>query len=185
MGETMVRIGELRTTKAGRDGLVAVGLGSCVGVVLVDRAAGVTGLAHVMLPSSEGHRSTSEGKFADRAVPALIREMEREGALRARLEAWLAGGASMFAGAGSALDIGDRNAHAVRAALGAVRVPVRGTELGGSAGRTMRADGAGRVTVKRAGGAEQVMAPGTTGAARAAEPAGARAHVPASGGART
>jgi chemotaxis protein CheD len=160
MPETMVRIGEYRTTKAGRDGLVAVGLGSCVGVALVDRASGVTGLAHVMLPSSEGHKSDQIGKFADKAIPALIGQMEREGARRSRLEAWLAGGASMFAGAGGALEIGGRNAEAVREALASVRVPVRGAELGGSSGRTMRADATGRITVKAAGGTEQVMAPG-------------------------
>lgn len=170
----MVRIGEFRTTRAGRDGLVAVGLGSCVGVVLVDRSAGVTGLAHVMLPSSEGHRSPSEGRFADRAVPALIAQMEREGARRMRLEAWLAGGASMFSGAGPALDIGDRNVHAVREALVAAKVPVRGAQLGGHAGRTMRAGAGGRITVKSAGGAEVILAPGTTTEAPAPAPAGAR-----------
>lgn len=159
MNEAMVRIGEFKTTKPGAEPLVAVGLGSCVGVVLHDRAAQVTGLAHVMLPSSDGHKGGQPGKFADMAIPALVDAMERHGARRMRLEAWLAGGASMFSGAGgSSLDIGGRNAVAVKEALGGLRVPVRGTELGGKAGRTMRADGTGRVTVKAAGGKEQVLA---------------------------
>jgi chemotaxis protein CheD len=160
MNETMVRIGEFRTTRTGGTPLVAVGLGSCVGVVVVDRTAGVTGLAHVMLPSSDGHKSSSAGKFADRAIPALLAELEVAGGRRMHFEAWLAGGARMFAAAKGSLDIGDRNAEAVRAALTAARVPIRGTELGGSAGRTMRADGSGRVTVKAAGGKEIVMAHG-------------------------
>lgn len=165
MGETMVRIGELAATAEPGDRLVAVGLGSCVAVAVLDRGAGVTGLAHVMLPASDGQRPAPDGRFADRAIPALLSEMEGRGARRERLEAWLAGGASMFA-AGGTLDIGPRNADAVQEALAAARVPVRGTELGGSAGRTLRADTRGHITVKRAGGRELVLAHGTTESTR-------------------
>lgn len=165
MAETMVRIGEFATTAHPDEPLVAVGLGSCVGVAVVDRRARVTGLAHVMLPASEGHRAPEDARFADHAIPALLAAMESHGARRERLEAWLAGGASMFHG-GAGLDIGPRNADAVQEALAAARVPVRGAELGGSAGRTLRADARGRITVKRAGGQELVMAHGANEKAR-------------------
>ena len=50
--ETVVRMGEAAASKAPGDVLACIGLGSCIGLALVDRAAGVAALAHVMLPES-------------------------------------------------------------------------------------------------------------------------------------
>ena len=103
-----------------------------------------------MLPeSSESDRQA--GKFADLAVPALIDRVCEAGASRRRLEAVLAGGARMFEL--GELDIGARNADAVRAELTASGLSVRAAETGGSRGRTLRVDvGDCTVTVKEAGG---------------------------------
>ena len=49
---TGVRMGELAVSATPTDELVAVGLGSCIGLVIVDRSAGVAGLAHIVLPQS-------------------------------------------------------------------------------------------------------------------------------------
>jgi chemotaxis protein CheD len=63
----------------------------------------------------------------------------------------------MFSHAGE-LQVGARNAEAVRAALGEARLPVAGAETGGSVGRTIRVylDTA-RVTWREAGGSETVL----------------------------
>jgi chemotaxis protein CheD len=132
----------------------ALGLGSCVGVVLTDPRAGVAGMALVMLPASRPDSDGPPGKFADTAVPALLEQVLRLGADRARLQARIAGGAQMFGGGGSAvLNIGERNTEAVGDALRAAGLRVRAADTGGNAGRTMQVaiDG-GVVTVRAVGG---------------------------------
>jgi chemotaxis protein CheD len=155
-----VRMGEIAVSGHAGDELVARGLGSCIGLVLVDRLAGVAGLAHIVLPESS--RSDREpGKFADLAVPQLITEMCREGATRRRLEAVLAGGARMFE-LGD-LDVGNRNEAAVREKLARCGLPVRAAETGGNKGRTMRVSLCDcTVTVKEVGAQPMTVLPGAT-----------------------
>jgi chemotaxis protein CheD len=144
-----VRMGEMIVSASATDELVALGLGSCIGLAIVDRSAGVAGLAHIVLPEA-GDRVGQIGKFADTAVPELIAQMRRAGAAPRRFEAAMAGGAQMFEMSG-ALDIGARNEQAVRAALSQARVSVRAAECGGSEGRTIKvAVGRGLVTVRAA-----------------------------------
>jgi chemotaxis protein CheD len=146
-----VRMGEIAVSSTPGDELVALGLGSCIGLAMVDRAAGVAGVAHVVLPQSRGQRHPV-GKFADLAVPALISRMLGAGARERRLEAVLAGGARMFE-LGADLDVGARNEEAVRGALERARVEVRAAATGGSNGRTLRAAaGDCMITVREAGG---------------------------------
>ena len=133
----------------------ALGLGSCIGLVLTDAQAGVAGMAHVMLPASRPGATGSEGKFADTAVPALLDQVLRLGAQRPRLQARIAGGAQMFGGgtAGTTLNIGERNADAVREALRVAGMRVRAADVGGNAGRSMQvAVTGGFVTVRAVGG---------------------------------
>jgi len=151
----MVRMGELAVSSAGGDGLVSLGLGSCIGLVLLDRRAAVAGLAHVVLPTAEGREPGTPGKFADTAVDALLGAMEPLGARRPFLEAVLVGGARMFSGASAGLDVGQRNDVAVRQELARVHIPVTGADTGGSKGRTVRvAADSGRVTARAAGAPE-------------------------------
>lgn len=153
--ETVVRMGERAVSASADDVLVSVGLGSCIGLVLVDRARGIAGLAHVMLPVAPAGEHDKPGKFADTAVPALIGELVELGARRVRLEATLVGGAQMFSFGGGSMDIGARNDAATRAGLAAVRVPLVAAATGGVKGRTVRLRvGTGAVTVKEAGAAE-------------------------------
>jgi chemotaxis protein CheD len=147
-----VRMGEMAVSRSRSDELVALGLGSCIGLALVDRSEGVAGLAHIMLPESQ-ERTEQPGKYANRAVPELIELMRMAGANERRLEAVLAGGACMFE-LGNELDIGARNELAVREALARARVAVAAAATGGKRGRTVRVLAReGTVTVKEAGGA--------------------------------
>nr|WP_303652937.1 chemotaxis protein CheD [Paludisphaera mucosa] len=138
-------------------------LGSCVGVVLHDRAAKLGGLAHVVLPDSRG-AVEHPGKYADTAIPALIAELEQamRGKAAGRLVAKLAGGASMFqVGATSttapaAKNIGRMNQEAVEAILASLRIPILGRDLGGDGGRNLMFDPAsGRVQIRSPGGGER------------------------------
>jgi chemotaxis protein CheD len=162
--EIMVRMGELATSTSADDMLVSLALGSCIGVCMVDRRRGIAGLAHVMLPESPA--ATSDlGRFADTAVPELLRRVLAHGALRPRLEVSIVGGAQMFSFTSDG-GVGQRNETAVRAALKAERLKVLASETGGSTGRTVRLEVAtGDVYVKAAGAKPQLLAPAALKAA--------------------
>ena len=162
--EIAVRMGELAVSSAPGEVLLSIGLGSCIGLALVDQRRGIAGLAHVMLPEAIGGGGGPAGKFADRAVPELVVRTTALGTSRTALRAVLVGGAQMFTlgdgGAGSALDIGVRNESAVRAALATERIPVVASATGGARGRTIRVFPGGAVLSKEAGGAEIELMPG-------------------------
>jgi chemotaxis protein CheD len=120
--------------------IVTLGLGSCVACVLHDSGSGVGGLAHILLPSATLARDHSNpAKFPETAVPLLVDEMKRLGAIPERLRARLVGGAAMFANLGSpgvAL-MGERNVIATRAALKTARIPVVAEDTGAGYGRSV------------------------------------------------
>jgi chemotaxis protein CheD len=155
--ERMVRMGELVISHTPGEVLVSLGLGSCIGLALIDRRAGAAGLAHIVLPEATGSPApASLHKFADQAVPALFEGLRQRGASRVFMEAVLVGGASMFASAG--MEVGLRNAEAVRSLVAARRVPVVAEAVGGMRGRTVRVDvAAGEVTVREAGGSDELL----------------------------
>ncbi len=157
MAELMVRMAEIAASQHPGDVLVSLGLGSCIGVALMDDSRRAVGLAHVVLPSSTeaGINRGVAPKFADTAVPLLIDEVSNLGAARRSLFAVMVGGAQMFSLGSASMDVGNRNAAAVRDALAAANVPVRAEVTGGSVGRTIRVYvGTGQVTCKEAGGKE-------------------------------
>jgi chemotaxis protein CheD len=163
----MVRMAELVASQDAGDVLTALGLGSCVGVALLDGSGAVAALAHVVLPDSQNAAegpAAKPAKFADTAVPALVEEMLRNGARRSGLYAVLVGGAQMFSLGAASMDIGRRNDAGVRQALEATGVPVRTAITGGNVGRTLRVYvGTGRVTCKEAGGTETDVSTITSG----------------------
>jgi len=134
----MVRMAEQVVSAKSSDVLVSLGLGSCIGLALVDETAGVAGLVHIVLPQAPADgRDAVTWKFADTAVPALIDAVTRAGARR--VQAVLCGGAHMFGMTGSnpVMQIGARNAEATITALEQARIRVRGKDTGGSSGRSI------------------------------------------------
>jgi chemotaxis protein CheD len=160
MSDTMVRMGELAASATVGHKLVTLGLGSCIGLVLLDRRMGVAGLAHIVLPDSGGHTEVNRFKFADHAVPELIDRVVALGARRQMVEAVLVGGASMFAAIGGSMEVGARNEAAVKSALAGARIRVHASATGGSRGRTVRVDPkTGIVLVREAGGKDAQLYP--------------------------
>lgn len=153
--ETTLSLGEWAVTD-NRDGvLTCLGLGSCVAFIAYDPVARVGGMAHMVLPDSAQGRATtrSEAKFVDVAVPLVLRELGALGALKARLQISLVGGAAMLPvrSGNEALNIGARNAAAALAAVKALGMRVRMEDLGGTQGRTVRLQvRSGEVTVSTA-----------------------------------
>jgi chemotaxis protein CheD len=158
----MVRMGELAVSGEPGHVLVSLGLGSCIGLALLDRHTHTAGLAHVVLPQSTGHGADNLLKFADHAVPELCKRVVDAGAKRSSLEAVLVGGASMFTTTSTSLEVGQRNEAAVREELKTLRIPVVATATGGSRGRTIRVHVAtGAVTVREAGGTNSDLVAGS------------------------
>ncbi|MCR4744384.1 MAG: chemotaxis protein CheD [Lachnospiraceae bacterium] len=121
-------------------GITTLGLGSCVGVAIVDKATRQGGLAHVMLPDSTAIRNNSNvAKFADTGVAELVRQMEAAGAKRARMVAKIAGGAQMFAFQNNSalVKVGERNVQAVKAKLKELGIPILAEDTGLNFGRTV------------------------------------------------
>jgi chemotaxis protein CheD len=155
-------MGEMIVSASPSDELIALGLGSCIGLAIVDRTAGVAGLAHVVLPESHNDGSPP-GKFADTAVPAMLEKLHKAGAVERRLEIALVGGARMFEMSGG-LDIGSRNQEAVTAALKRHRLSPKVSRTGGNQGRTVRIDvGTGTVTMRIAGEPAMTLIAGKAG----------------------
>ncbi len=137
----LIKVGmaDLKVCKA-PDGLTTLGLGSCVGICIWDAAAGVGGLAHIMLPDSTKIKNNSNiYKFADSAIDELIKELCEAGANRSRLKAKIAGGAQMFAfeSQQAAMRVGLANVDAVREKLKKEGIPIVAEDTGGSHGRTI------------------------------------------------
>ncbi len=122
------------------DVLSTLGLGSCIGICLYDPGTKVSGLAHIMLPSSESIKNNSNtAKFADTAIVKLIDDMIKAGANRRRFVAKIAGGAQMFAftSQSDSMKVGQRNAESVRKILKEMSIPILADDTGGNYGRTI------------------------------------------------
>lgn len=125
------------------DILTTLGLGSCVGIAIYDKVQRIGGLAHIMLPdSSQINNQENKAKFANTAIPILISDMLRQGALKKNLVAKIAGGAHMFQfqNMDSMMRIGSRNSSAVIEILGQEGIPIVAQDVGGNYGRTVELD---------------------------------------------
>ncbi len=140
-----VGIADLKVVRT-PDVLVTYALGSCVGICLYDHITKVAGLSHILLPNSKDHTLAAAQvmKFADTAIPTLIKKMEDHGARQVCLKAKIAGGAQMFAGVNnsSIANIGQRNVMAVKMALNSLRIPIIAEDTGKDYGRTLYFSGA-------------------------------------------
>jgi chemotaxis protein CheD len=149
-----VGLGEIKTSADGSTVLMALGLGSCIGVALFDPQARVGGLAHVVLPQPPDHNPTPSPKFATVAVPRLYADVLKLGAEKRRLVCKIAGGAQVLTTGTmpNTFRIGERNAEAVVAALSKLGLRAAASDCGGGTGRSLRlTTWDGRVTVKRLG----------------------------------
>lgn len=157
MAAIIVGMADLRACRP-PDTLTTLGLGSCVGVCLYDRAHQVIGMAHIMLPSSSGYAGQNRAKFADLAIVDLVTQMGRLGATRAGLAAKLAGGAHMFAsGSNNILKVGERNVEACTLILQHLRIPIQARDTGGTHGRTIELLSDGALKIRRVGAGEQII----------------------------
>jgi chemotaxis protein CheD len=136
----VVGLGEVQISRDPAAVLTCLGLGSCIGLSAYDPVSRVAGMAHIVLPASDGKNGPLASRYADVAVPALLEELRKLGALSLRLVVKLAGGAQMSKSPGhqATFQIGERNYTAVQGVLSQHRIAVAKMDVGGNRGRTMR-----------------------------------------------
>lgn len=137
--QVVVGMSEIQVLK-GSGTFCCLGLGSCIGLAVLDPVSHVAGMVHIMLPESfPGKPIPQKGKFADTGVPSLLEEVMAAGARKERLVVALAGGAQVFSfGSGTTkLDIGARNSVAVNQLLAIHKLKVIAADTGGNLGRTV------------------------------------------------
>ena len=118
--------------------LVTIGLGSCVAISIRDPIARFGGLSHILLPSiSESNNKSNPMKFADSALEMVVDLLLKKGCAKNRLEAKIAGGASMFNIGGNTINIGERNVEAVKKKLKELNIPLLASDTGENYGRTV------------------------------------------------
>lgn len=95
------------------DIVISTVLGSCVSACLWDRAAGVGGMNHFMLPDgADADPSGLAGRYGAFAMEQLINELMKRGARRGAIEAKVFGGGRVMANFTS-FDVGKNNADFV------------------------------------------------------------------------
>ena len=135
MKEYTVAIGDYKVVK-GVSIIKTVGLGSCVALALYDPMEKVGGLAHIMLPRSNG--KSANPKYADHAIELMLNEMLKLGARKKNIVAKMAGGAQIFKHITTdSLKIGERNVRAIEEILGENNIKIVSKDVGGTAGRSV------------------------------------------------
>ncbi len=162
MANINVGMGEIKISKAPGAVLAAPGLGSCIGLILYDQKSKIAGMAHVVLPDSTTTKKEIKmlGKYADTAIPELLRQLTKAGASKSGLKIVIAGGAQMFAieKGSNVLNIGTRNNIAVKSALTKAGLKLNAFDTGGNKGRTLRVEvSTGNIYVRSIGQPETLL----------------------------
>lgn len=139
-----VGIGEIKISANKAMMFTIASLSTGIAVVVYDKNAVMGGMAHILLPDSTQVGLVEDdaiGKYADTAVPVLLEKFTAAGADRAQTFARIVGGAQLFnfgGGAANSLNIGTRNAVAIRAALSREGVAIEKADVGGNKGRRVK-----------------------------------------------
>ena len=154
MGKIVVGIADIKVSNNPEDTLITHALGSCIGVVVYDRVAGVGGLLHFMLPESKINPQRAKENpcmFADTGVPLLFKTCYKYGAKKHRMIVKVAGGAEIMDEAGY-FNIGKRNYAILRKIFWRNGVLIHAEDVGGVVNRTVELDIAtGEVRLKISG----------------------------------
>lgn len=154
MRETNVGLAESAISRNPEDVLVAYGLGSCIGVAMIDPISKFSGLLHAVLPRAGDGAASSDinpDKYVENGIEHLLAALIKSGASPSRLIIRVVGGANMVMASEltQAFNIGTRNIEAALGTLNRLRLPITTAEVGGHTGRTVRVYVAeSRVTVR-------------------------------------
>ncbi len=143
MGVIYVGVGDYAASNTPGDVVRTIGLGSCVGVILLAPRQRAVGLLHIALPDSSINLKRAENKpgtFADTGIPAVLKEMKKLGVTSSRdLAVKLAGGAAIM-DSNNIFNIGKRNILAARKILWKYRLGALAEDVGGNISRSVTVD---------------------------------------------
>jgi chemotaxis protein CheD len=163
-----LELGELRVSSQSSTVYEVVNIGSGVVVTFYDIEHRIAGIACVILPESKlandangamaGH---SPARYADLAIPRVLEEFVALGANKRSTIVRMVGGAQLFnfgGGGGNLLNIGVRNATAVRTALSRQGFAIERADTGGNKGKNILFSVAsGQIVVCPAGGLQYTL----------------------------
>lgn len=137
----LIKVGMADLNTVGSPGiLTTLGLGSCVGICLYDTSTRISGMVHIMLPSSlQIKNNSNSAKFADTGIAKLMEDMIKNGAKRSKIISKIAGGSQMFNfnDTSDIMRIGARNVTATKETLKQLNIPLIAEDTGGNYGRTI------------------------------------------------
>ena len=142
------------------DMLVAYGIGSCLGVGMIDPKRHIGGMAHAVLPGSMNGTISNSLNFVDYSIYSLFRKMASLGSKPKDMTVCLVGGADMLLTQNKVdhFDHGTKNVQSAYHALSKLDLPVYAQEIGGNVGRTFRIYiNDGRMTCRVIGGTEKIL----------------------------
>ncbi len=137
----VIGIGELAATSSEGFAIKTYALGSCVALIFLDPETHMAGMAHVALPDSKicpEEALRMPGRFADTAIPALLKEMTHLGCKECgkTLMVKLVGGAQV-ADPNEVFNIGKRNVLALKKLLWERGMGAIAEDVGGTKSRTV------------------------------------------------
>ena len=139
MNSIHVGIGEYHVSSKADDVIKTFALGSCVAVIVYDRAQKRAGLIHVALPDSSINLDKAKekpGYFVDTGMPKLLQNMRLHNGSRRNVSIKLAGG-SRIMDVNGRFDIGKRNVLAIKKYLWRYQLGTIGEDVGGDISRTV------------------------------------------------
>lgn len=158
-------LGEIKVAGNKATMFVIPNIGTSLAVMIYDIQNRVGGIAHIVLPESSlsttPYTETIPGKYADVAIPRLLEMFTEAGGQKRYSNVRMVGGAQLFnfgGGAGNLLNIGARNATAVRAAMSKQGLGIEKADTGGNKGKSLRFIVAtGEIYVQQIGGNEYLL----------------------------
>jgi chemotaxis protein CheD len=141
---TAIGIAEMHVTRNPTDILVTHALGSCVGVAIHDKEAGVGGILHYMLPMSSLDPNKAQKNpfmFGDSGIPEFFQAAYKLGARKENLRVCIAGGAKVIDDGGR-FDIGSRNVVIARKLFWKNAILIAAENVEGTVPRTLYLDNA-------------------------------------------
>lgn len=140
----MVELGEIHVSG---DKLVIYNipnLGTGVALTIYDTINRVGGIAHIVMPESSlsSNPSVNElpGKYANLAIPNLVDQFTEAGGQKRGAIVRMIGGAQLFnfgGGGGNIMNIGTRNATAIRASMSKLGFAIEKADTGGNKSKSV------------------------------------------------
>lgn len=152
--KVMVGIAEMVISSNPDEVLIAANLGSCLGIAIVDKRTGLSGLIHCLLPLSKSDPEKAANNpcmYVDTGVVHILNAMIGRGCKKENLEIMVAGGANIN-DASNVFEIGKKNFTIFRKIMWKNELLIAAQDVGENCSRTVSVFvGNGSVTVKKNG----------------------------------